>query len=186
MIKYCILRTSLETLKNVKEDYPICQNDVLLNSVNCWYLPLNVIFTDSLLQRYKLAIELRTNDSFYLSLFGIWDELSLGMNCRLGRIVAWDELSLGTNCRLGRIVAWDELLLGTNCRLGRIVAWDELSLGTNCRSGRIVAFGNLGRTVVWDESLLATNRHFTLNKPMSRYNMGQSMTYRYKENRTAY
>ena len=34
-----------------------------------------------------------------LSLFGIWDELSLGTNCRLGRIVAWDELSLGTNCR---------------------------------------------------------------------------------------
>ena len=68
-----------------------------------------------------------------LSFFGIWDELSLGTNCRLGRIVAWDELSLGTNCRLGRIVAWDELSLGTNCRLGRIVAWDELSLGTNCR-----------------------------------------------------
>ena len=34
-----------------------------------------------------------------LSLFGIWDELSLGTNCRLGRIVAWDELSLETNCR---------------------------------------------------------------------------------------
>ena len=51
-----------------------------------------------------------------LSLFRIWDELSLGTNCRLGRIVAWDELSLGTNCRLGRIVAWDELSLGTNCR----------------------------------------------------------------------
>ena len=43
-----------------------------------------------------------------LSLFGIWDELSLGTNCRLGRIVAWDELSLGTNCRLGRIVAQPE------------------------------------------------------------------------------
>ena len=66
--------------------------------------------------------------------------MSLGTNCRLGRIVAfwnlgqivaWDELSLfGT---------WDELSLGTNCRLGRIVAWDELSLGTNCRLGRIVA-----------------------------------------------
>ena len=35
-----------------------------------------------------------------LSLFGIWDELSLGTNRRLGRIVAfWN---------LGRIVAWDE------------------------------------------------------------------------------
>ena len=44
-----------------------------------------------------------------LSLFGVWDELSLVTNCCLGRIVAWDELSLGTNCRLGRIVAWDEL-----------------------------------------------------------------------------
>ena len=28
-----------------------------------------------------------------LSLFGIWDELSLGTNCHLGRIVTWDELS---------------------------------------------------------------------------------------------
>ena len=28
-----------------------------------------------------------------LSVFGIWDELSLGTNRRLGRIVAWDELS---------------------------------------------------------------------------------------------
>ena len=34
-----------------------------------------------------------------LSLFGIWDELSLGTNCRFGRIVAWDELLLETNCR---------------------------------------------------------------------------------------
>ena len=45
--------------------------------------------------------------------------LILGTNCRLfkmRRIVAWDELSLGTNCRLGRIDAWDELSLGTNCR----------------------------------------------------------------------
>ena len=90
----------------------------------------------------------------------VWDELSFGTNCRLGRIVAWDELSLGTNCRLGRIVAWDELSLGTNCRLGRIVARDELSLGTNCRLGRIVAWEELslgtncrlGRIVTWDES----------------------------------
>ena len=31
-------------------------------------------------------------------------------------MVAWDELSLGTNGRLGRIVVWDELSFGTNCR----------------------------------------------------------------------
>ena len=94
-----------------------------------------------------------------------WDELSLGTNCRLGRIVAWDELSLRTNCRLGRNVAWDELSLGTNCRLGWIVAWDELSLGTNCRLGRIVAWDELsigtncrlGRIVAWDELTLGTN-----------------------------
>ena len=41
----------------------------------------------------------RTNAWDELSLFGVWDELSLGTNCRLGRIVAWDELSLGMNCR---------------------------------------------------------------------------------------
>ena len=50
-----------------------------------------------------------------------------GTNCRLGRIVAWDELSLfgvwdelslGTNHRLGRIIAWDELSLYENTRQG--------------------------------------------------------------------
>ena len=39
-----------------------------------------------------------------LSLFGIWDELSFGTNCRLGRIVVWDELSFGTNCRFTGIL----------------------------------------------------------------------------------
>ena len=53
MIEYCILRTSLEILKNVKEDYTLCQNEDLLIGVNCWYLHLNVIFPGSLLQRYR-------------------------------------------------------------------------------------------------------------------------------------
>ena len=83
MIEYCILRTSLEILKNVEEDYPLCQNRVLLIGVNCWYRPRNVIFTDSLLQRYQLANKLGLIGAFSkwdeLSLFGIWDELSLGM-----------------------------------------------------------------------------------------------------------
>ena len=35
MIEYCILRSSLEILKNVREDYPVCQNDVILIGVNC-------------------------------------------------------------------------------------------------------------------------------------------------------
>ena len=99
--------------------------------------------------------------------FSKWDELSLGTNCCLGRIVAWDELSL--------FGIWDELSLfqnGTNCRLGRIVAWDELSLGTNCRLGRTVAFWNLGRIVardelslfgIWDELSLGTNYRPTEN-----------------------
>ena len=55
MIEYCISRTSLEILKNVKKDYPLCQNEVLLIGVNYWYLPLNVILRHSLLQRYILA-----------------------------------------------------------------------------------------------------------------------------------
>ena len=52
MIEFSILPTSLEILKNVKEDYPLCQNEVLLFGVNCWYLHLNVSFPGSLLQRY--------------------------------------------------------------------------------------------------------------------------------------
>ena len=53
--------------------------------------------------------------STFIKLVISWSIKQFGTNCRflqMGRIVAfskWDELSLGTNCRLGRIVAWDEL-----------------------------------------------------------------------------
>ena len=106
----------------MKEDYPVCQNEVPI-SVNCWYLPLNVICADSLIQRYKLAIKLGR-----IAAFNNVDELSPfqnGANCHLGRIVAWDELSLFGIC--------DELSLftnGTNCRLFKM---GRLTLGTNCR-----------------------------------------------------
>ena len=81
-------------------------NVLVLNvEINCWHLPLIVIFPYySLLQRSLLAIKLGTA-------FNNWDELSPfenGTNCRLGRIDAWDELSL--------FGIWDELSLGTNCR----------------------------------------------------------------------
>ena len=52
MIEYCIVRTSIEIPKNVKEDCPVCQNEALTIGNDCWYLPLNEVFPDSLLQSY--------------------------------------------------------------------------------------------------------------------------------------
>ena len=70
----------------------------------------------------------------YLSL---WDVLSLGTFCPLGRFVPGtfcpqDALSLGTFCPSGRFVLWDI------CPLGRFVLWDVLSYGTFCPMGRFV------------------------------------------------
>ena len=67
-------------------------------------------------------------------------------------------MSLGTNCRLGRIVAWDELSLMTKCRSGRIAAFWKL--------GRIVAFWNLGRFVAWVELSPDRLSISTLHPPM--------------------
>ena len=70
-----------------------------------------------------------------MSLFGVWDELSLGTNCRLGQIVAfWNLGRIVAFWNLGRIVAWDELsLFGIWDELSLFGIWDELSLGTICR-----------------------------------------------------
>ena len=58
----------------------------------------------------------------------MWDVLSLGTFCLLGRFVPWDVKSLG------HFVPWDVLSLGTFCPLGSFVfgtffTWDVLSLG---------------------------------------------------------
>ena len=98
VVFYIFQISRLELPKNVSEDYQVCQNEVLNIDVTCWNLPVNVIFTDSVLQRYNLAIKMGR-----IAAITNWDELSLFWN--LGRIVAWDESWLGTNRRLGQIVA---------------------------------------------------------------------------------
>ena len=106
--------------------------------------------------------------STFKSLVISWSIKQFGTNCRflqMGRIVSfskWDELTLGTNWRLGRIVAfWN---------LGRIVAWDELSLfgiwdelslGTNCRLGRIVAQLHFKTIVLSNPGRLYKNHLFS-------------------------
>ena len=54
---------------------------------NCRFLQMGRIVC----RLFKMG---RIDASDELSLFGIWDELSLGTNCRLGRIVAQPHLSI--------------------------------------------------------------------------------------------